>query len=70
MTKKQKEALQKELMEGVVATAKKIRDYMVNTDIPLSERKQEIATFRTANEANKTIVSAIINTVAVEKLGD
>lgn len=64
-----KTKMQKEL-EGVVDTAKKIRNYMLNEEIPLNERKQEIATMRTANEANKSIVSAIINTIAIEKLGE
>lgn len=55
---------------GVIESAKKIRDYMLDTETPLAERKQEIATFRTANEANKSIVSAIINTIALEKLSE
>ena len=55
---------------GIIESAKKIRDYMLDTETPLAERKQEIATFRTANEANKSIVSAIINTIALEKLSE
>ena len=55
---------------GVIESANKIRDYMLDTETPLAERKQEIATFRTANEANKSIVSAIINTIALEKLSE
>lgn len=55
---------------GVIESAKKIRDYMLDTETPLAERKQEIATFRTANAANKSIVSAIINTIALEKLSE
>ena len=69
MEQKQKKQLENEL-QGVITTAKKIRDYMLNADIPLNERKQEIATMRTANEANKTIVSSVINTLAIEKLGE
>ena len=69
MEQKQKKQIQNEL-QGVITTAKKIRDYMLNDDIPLNERKQEIATMRTANEANKTIVSSVINTLAIEKLGE
>ena len=57
-------------LTGVIDSAKKIRDYMLDTESPLAERKQEIATFRTANEANKSIVSAIINTIALEKLSE
>ena len=69
MTSKEKMIYQKEL-SGVIDTARKIRDYMIDTSIPLNERKQEISTFRTANEANKSIVSAVINTIAIEKLGE
>lgn len=69
MTSKEKKIYQKEL-SGVIDTARKIRDYMIDTSIPLNERKQEISTFRTANEANKSIVSAVINTIAIEKLGE
>ena len=69
MTSKDKKRLQGDLAE-VIEVSKKIRDFMVNTDIPLAERKQEIATFRTANESNKVIVSSIINTIAIEKMGE
>lgn len=69
MKQSKKIKLQNEL-EGVIDSARKIRDYMLNDNIPLSERKQEIATMRTANEANKTIVSSVINTVAIEKMGE
>ena len=55
---------------GVIQSAKKIRDFMLNDEIPLAERKNEIATMRTANEANKTIVSSVINTLAIEKMGE
>lgn len=69
MKKAKRDNLQNEL-QGVIDSARKIRDYMLNDEIPLSERKQEIATMRTANEANKTIVSSVINTVAIEKMGE
>lgn len=69
MKKAKKENLQDEL-QGVIDSARKIRDYMLNDEIPLSERKQEIAAMRTANEANKTIVSSVINTVAIEKMSE
>lgn len=69
MEKQDKKNFENELV-GVIESAKKIRDYMLNTETPLNERKQEIATFRTANEANKSIVSAIINTIALEKLSE
>lgn len=69
MKKAKRDNLQNEL-QGVIDSARKIRDYMLNEEIPLSERKQEIATMRTANEANKTIVSSVINTVAIEKMSE
>lgn len=69
MKEKDKKRLQDEL-DGVVETAKKIRDFMLDDEIPLSERKNEISTMRTANESNKTIVSSIINYIAIEKMGE
>lgn len=69
MKEQAKNNFENELVE-VIESAKKIRDYMLDTETPLAERKQEIATFRTANEANKSIVSAIINTIALEKLSE
>ncbi len=69
MKKQTKNFFEGELL-NVIETAKKIRDYMIDTKTPLNERKQEIPTFRTANEANKAIISAIINSIAVEKLSE
>lgn len=69
MNQQEKKLLQEEL-KGVIESAKQIRNYMLDTTIPLAERKQEIATMRTANEANKSIVSSVINTVAIEKMGE
>ena len=42
---------------------------MLNKDVPYEERVREIKTMRTACEANKTIVSSIINTITLDKLG-
>ena len=67
MTKKEATELKAEL-KGVRDSARMIRDYMLNKDIPLAERKQEIDTMRTANNANKTLVSSVINTIVIDKL--
>ena len=69
MKKDIKTSFENELLD-VIETAKQIRNYMIDTETPLAERKQEIPTFRTANEANKAIISAIINSIALEKLGE
>ena len=43
---------------------------MLDENIPLAERKNEIQTMRTAVAANTNIVSAIINTIAIEKMSE
>ena len=42
---------------------------MLDKSTPYEERVREIRTMRTACEANKTIVSSIINSIALDKLG-
>ena len=59
----------KEELEGVITSSKYIRDFMLDKNVPYEERVREIKTMRTACEANKTIVSSIINTIALDKLG-
>ena len=56
-------------LEGVIETSKFIRDFMLNQELSYEERAREIKTMRTACEANKTIVSSIINQIALDKLG-
>ena len=56
-------------LEGVIESSKYIRDFMLDKNVPYEERVREIKTMRTACEANKTIVSSIINTIALDKLG-
>ena len=58
-----------EELEGVILTSKIIRDFMLDKNTPYEERVREIKTMRTACEANKTIVSSIINSIALDKLG-
>lgn len=60
----------KQELDGVINTSRFIRDYMINQEIPYEERTREIKTMRTACEANKTIVSSIINQIALDKLGN
>ena len=57
-------------LDGVIETSRVIRDFMINQEIPYEERTREIKTMRTACEANKTIVSSIINQIALDKLGN
>lgn len=57
-------------LDGVIETSRFIRDFMINQEIPYEERTREIKTMRTACEANKTIVSSIINQIALDKLGN
>lgn len=68
--KKEKILKNQEELEGVILTSKIIRDFMLDKDnTPYEERVREIRTMRTACEANKTIVSSIINSIALDKLG-
>lgn len=60
----------KQELDGVIDTSRFIRDFMINQEIPYEERTREIKTMRTACEANKTIVSSIINQIALDKLGN
>lgn len=67
--KKEKILKNQEELEGVILTSKIIRDFMLDKNVPYEERVREIRTMRTACEANKTIVSSIINSIALDKLG-
>ena len=67
--KKEKILKNQEELEGVITSSKYIRDFMLDKNVPYEERVREIKTMRTACEANKTIVSSIINTIALDKLG-
>ena len=67
--KKEKILKNQEELEGVILTSKIIRDFMLDKSTPYEERVREIKTMRTACEANKTIVSSIINSIALDKLG-
>lgn len=67
--KKEKILKNQEELEGVILTSKIIRDFMLDKNTPYEERVREIKTMRTACEANKTIVSSIINSIALDKLG-
>lgn len=57
-------------LDDVIETSKKIRDYMLNSTIPYDERVREIKTMRTAVEANKSIVSSVINQILLDKLAE
>lgn len=59
----------KKELDGVIETSRFIRDFMLNQEMPFEERTREIKTMRTACEANKTIVSSIINQISLDKLG-
>ena len=67
--KKEKILKNQEELEGVILTSKIIRDFMLDKSTPYEERVREIRTMRTACEANKAIVSSIINSIALDKLG-
>lgn len=55
-------------LDGVIDTSKTIRDFMLDKDTPLSTKEENIRSMRTAIEANKSIVSSVINIIQLEKL--
>ena len=57
-------------LDEVIDTSKVIRNYMLNKDIPYEERSREIKTMRTAVEANKSIVSSVINQIVLDRLAN
>ena len=57
-------------LDEVIDTSKVVRNYMLNMDIPFEERSREIKTMRTAVEANKSIVSSVINQIVLDRLAN
>ena len=57
-------------LDEVIDTSKVVRNYMLNMDIPYEERSREIKTMRTAVEANKSIVSSVINQIVLDRLAN
>ena len=55
-------------LDGVIDTSKTIRDFMLDKNTPLSTKEENIRSMRTAIEANKSIVSSVINIIQLEKL--
>ena len=57
-------------LDEVIDTSKIIRNYMLDKNIPYEERSREIKTMRTAVEANKSIVSSVINQIVLDRLAN
>ena len=57
-------------LDEVIDTSKVIRNYMLDKNIPYEERSREIKTMRTAVEANKSIVSSVINQIVLDRLAN
>lgn len=55
-------------LEEVIETSRTIRDFMLDEDKTLESREEHVRTMRTALEANKAIVSSVINIMQLEKL--
>lgn len=67
MEKQNQEKYTKNL-EEVIETSRIIRDFMLDEDKTLESREEHVRTMRTALEANKAIVSSVINIMQLEKL--
>ena len=67
MEKQNQEKYTKNL-EEVIETSRTIRDFMLDEDKTLESREEHVRTMRTALEANKAIVSSVINIMQLEKL--
>ena len=67
MEKQNQEKYTKNL-EEVIETSRTIRDFMLDEDKTLESREEHVRTMRPALEANKAIVSSVINIMQLEKL--
>ena len=66
--KKEKITESNNILDDVIKTSQVIRNFMMDRKIPFNERSNELKTMRTAVEANKNIVSAVITELNLEKL--
>lgn len=65
---KQNQEMYTKNLEEVIETSRTIRDFMLDEDKTLESREEHVRTMRTALEANKAIVSSVINIMQLEKL--
>jgi len=57
-------------MKGVINTSIKMRDQLLDENIPLADRNAKLKVFQAAINANKSIVSAAITQINIDKVTD
>lgn len=69
MNKQNKQTLQENL-NGVIKTSITMRDQLLNENIPLADRNAKLKVFNAAINANKSIVSAAITQINIDKIAE
>ena len=67
MNKQDKQKLQ-ENMNGVITTSIQMRDKLLDENTPLADRNAKLKVFNAAINANKSIVSAAITQINIDKI--
>jgi hypothetical protein len=69
MNKQNKQALQENL-NGVITTSIQMRDKLLDENTPLADRNAKLKVFNAAINANKSIVSAAITQINIDKIAE
>ena len=69
MNKQNKQNLQENL-NGVINTSIKMRDQLLDESTPLADRNAKLKVFNAAINANKSIVSAAITQINIDKIAE
>ena len=69
MNKQNKKELQENL-NGVINTSIKMRDQLLDENTPLADRNAKLKVFNAAINANKSIVSAAITQINIDKIAE
>ena len=64
---KEKQIKIEENMNDVIKTSQEMRNYLLNEEIPLSEKQNKLKVLRTALDANRNIVSASVVQIHIEE---
>lgn len=69
MNKQNKQNLQENL-NGVITTSIQMRDKLLDENTPLADRNAKLKVFNAAINANKSIVSAAITQINIDKIAE
>ena len=69
MNKQNKKELQENL-NGVITTSIQMRDKLLDENTPLADRNAKLKVFNAAINANKSIVSAAITQINIDKIAE